>query len=236
MIRIAVVEDEDAAAGELLRFLDEYGRSRGEALKTVRYADGDDLVSHYGEGFDIILMDIELPLLDGMTAAELIRDRDQEVIIIFITNMAQYAIRGYAVDAMDFLLKPVNPFALAQRLNRALERKKSREKRFLTILSEGAVQKLDISHISFVESQGRILTFHYEGGTISSYGTIRELEEKLRPQYFFRCNRSFLINLEHVEQVYENTAVVAGQQVLVSRQKKAALIEALSDYVGDTMK
>lgn len=236
MIRIAVVEDDDAYAEELMRFLLRYGEERGESVKATRFSDGDQLVSQYKEEFDILLMDIEMPLLDGMTAAELIRGMDRDVIIIFITNMAQYAIRGYAVDAMDFLLKPLNPFALAQRLNRALERRRGRSKNFLTITVDGAIQKLDISHIHYVESQGRLLLFHCADRVYSAYGTMQTMEEKLLPHHFFRCNRSFLVNLEHVESVKEGSALVAGQDVLVSRQKKSGLLEALADYVGDTVK
>ncbi len=73
-------------------------------------------------------MDVEMKFMDGMSAAEEIRKMDTEVVIIFITNMAQYAIRGYAVDALDYVLKPVSYFAFSQRLNRAIGRMKKRDK------------------------------------------------------------------------------------------------------------
>lgn len=88
-----------------------------------------------------------------ISAAE-IRKLDTEVVIIFITNMAQYAIRGYAVDAMDYVLKPVSYFAFGQRLDRAIGRIKKRETHYIVVPTRGGVQKLDVSRLYYVESRG----------------------------------------------------------------------------------
>ena len=82
-------------------------------------------------------MDIEMRFMDGMTAAEKIREHDSEVVIIFITNMPQYAIKGYLVDALDYVLKPVSYFAFSQRIDRALVRMKKRDRKYLTIAVKG---------------------------------------------------------------------------------------------------
>ena len=104
MIKIAIVEDEAMYAKQLQDFLRQYETENGEAFDITIYSDGDQIVHKYKSQFDIILMDVEMKFMDGMSAAEEIRKIDTEVVIIFITNMAQYAIRGYAVESQGHTL------------------------------------------------------------------------------------------------------------------------------------
>lgn len=158
MISIAIVEDEDSCAKQMEEYLARYADESGEVFETVRFCDGDEILENYRAQYDIILMDVQMKFMDGMTAAEEIRKVDPEVVIIFITNMAQYAIRGYAVDALDYVLKPVSYFAFSQRLERAIGRMKRRARRYMTIAIRGGARKLDISRILYVESQGHNLS------------------------------------------------------------------------------
>ena len=90
-------------------------------------------------------MDIEMEFMNGMDAATKIREVDREVIIIFITNMAQYAIQGYAVYALDYVLKPISYFAFSQKLQRAVGRMKKRKERYINIVSKNGVNKVAVS-------------------------------------------------------------------------------------------
>ena len=236
MISIAIVEDEHVFAQQLQEYLQRYAAESGEVLETVRFCDGDEILENYRAQYDIILMDIQMKFMDGMTAAEEIRKLDPEVVIIFITNMTQYAIRGYAVDALDYLLKPVGYFAFSQRLDRAIGRMKRRARRFVTIAIRGGAQKLDIARIQYVESQGHNLLFHTAAGVHTTTGTLKEVEEKLEGQGFFRCNKGCLVNLEHVDSVQEGCAVVGGCQLPISRGRKNDFMAALTDYVGEVVK
>ena len=107
MITIAIVEDEEAYAKQLTEYIEKYQQESGRRFKVIRFTDGDEIVEKYTGEYDIILMDIQMQFMDGMTAAEEIRKFDTKVVIMFITNMTNYAIRGYEVDAMDYVLKPV---------------------------------------------------------------------------------------------------------------------------------
>ena len=122
MYNLAIVEDEDSYAQQLVEFVNKYQAESGNYFKITRFSDGDQITEGYKSQFDIILMDIEMKLMDGMTAAEEIRKLDQDVVIMFITNMTNYAIRGYQVDALDYVLKPVSYFAFSQKLGRAISR------------------------------------------------------------------------------------------------------------------
>ena len=153
MIRIAIVEDEHAYAMQLQEYLHQYEKDNGEAFEISLFLDGDEIVHKYKPQYDIILMDVEMKFMDGMSAAEEIRKVDTEVVIIFITNMPQYAIRGYAVDALDYVLKPVSYFAFTQRLSRAIGRMRKREMKTISVSIKGGTMRLDAANIYYVESQ-----------------------------------------------------------------------------------
>ena len=122
MPRIAVVDDQPDMRQQLCSMIDQYSRENNCMLEVTAFSDGSQVITNYCKGFDIIFLDIEMPELGGMDAAERIRTVDPDVVLVFVTNMAQYAIRGYEVDALDFVLKPVNYYQFSTKLARALQR------------------------------------------------------------------------------------------------------------------
>jgi DNA-binding LytR/AlgR family response regulator len=236
MIKVAIVEDETMYAKQLQEYLHQYEQENGETIQSTIYSDGDEIVHKYRAQFDIILMDIEMKFMDGMTAAEEIRKVDTEVVIIFITNMAQYAIRGYAVDALDYILKPVSYFAFSQRLNRAIGRMKKREKKFLTVNIKGGSVRLDAANIFYIESQGHSLIFHTSSGDYEASGTMKEVEERLSVLNFFRGNKGYLINLAHVDGIQDGCAIVRKHRLILSRARRKDFMEALTHYWGEVVK
>ena len=122
MTHIAVVEDDSGCRRQILDYLERYTRETGEQFKVCAFEDGDSIIGSYRAQYDVILMDIQMAFVDGMTAAREIRELDDQVLIIFITSLASYAVKGYEVDALDYVLKPVSYFAFAKSMGRALER------------------------------------------------------------------------------------------------------------------
>ena len=236
MISIAIVEDEKMYAEQLEEYLHRYEKDNGELFDITVYSDGDQIVNKYKSQFDIILMDVEMKFMDGMSAAEEIRKIDTEVVIIFITNMAQYAIRGYAVDALDYVLKPVSYFAFSQRLNRAISRMKKRETKMIMVNIKGGTVRLNLANIFYIESQGHTLILHTILGDYETSGTMKELEEKLCDMNFCRGNKGYLINLQHVDSVEDGCAVVNGERLVISRPRKKDFMEALTAYWGEVIK
>lgn len=230
MIRIAIVEDETACADQLEGYLRQYEQEKKEAFQITRFTDGDEIVERYKAEFDIILMDIQMRFMDGMSAAEFIRKVDTEVVIIFITNMRQYAIRGYAVDAMDYVIKPVTYFAFSERLTRAIRKSRQRARQNLVVNIKGGMLRMDIGNIYYVESQGHTLIYHTSAGNYESSGTLKDIESQLEDHHFFLGNKGYLINLAHVDGVRDNEAIVKGEPLLLSRRRKPLFMEALTDY------
>ena len=111
MIRIALVEDEAEVRAQLQGYVQRHTRQYGTEFAVTEFADGMELLDDYRPVYDILFLDVEMKHLDGMETARRVRELDKDVIIVFITNMAQYAIGGYAVGALDYVLKPVPYFA-----------------------------------------------------------------------------------------------------------------------------
>ncbi len=236
MIRIAIVEDDGAYLKQLKEYLKRYEQESGKSFHISVFNDGAGIAEKYDPVYDIILMDIEMAQMDGMTAAERIRRQDMEVVIIFITNMPQYAMKGYTVEAMDYVLKPISYFAFTQRIDRAIQRMRRRDKRFIAITHQSGLVKLDISQITYVEVQDHDLVYHTPKGSYTAKGTLSEAEQMLGSNKFFRCNKGYLVNLEYVESVQNFDVQVGSTWIQVSRPKKKALMDALNDYMNEVSK
>lgn len=237
MIHIAVVEDDTASQKQLQSYLSRFETATAETFQITIFSDGHEIAYNYKALYDIILMDIELGVVDGMKAAELIRKLDREVVIIFITNLPQYAIQGYSVEALDYILKPVSYYMLSQTLERAIERMNRRKQQHIRVnIGRGQIKKLEIGAIYYIEVQEHILIYHTVEGDFSVSGTMRDLEKQLTDKGFFRCNKGFLINLQHVESFQGGCATVGGDQVQISRSKKKPFLDALNNYLGEVAK
>lgn len=233
MIRIAIVEDEEYYVNQLTGYLEEYRKSEGEDFDITVYRDGDAITAEYKAQFDIILMDIQMKFVDGMTAAEEIRRMDAEVVIIFITNMTQYAIRGYEVDALDYILKPVAYFAFSQKLKRAVSRIKRRNSAYITLAVKGGIIRVNLADIYYVESAGHNLVYHTGSSSHLTSGTMKSAEEQLAGYGFSRGNTCYLINLAHVDGIQDKCAVVKGEKLQISRPKMNAFMQDLTKYWGE---
>lgn len=236
MIRVAIVEDDKNYADVLKKYISRYEEESGQRFQIYLFQDGEDIVENYKGVYDIILMDIEMQFMNGMTAAEEIRKMDSQVVIIFITNMPQYAMKGYAVEALDYVLKPINYFAFSQRIDRAINRMSHRHNRHLSISYKGKVQKIELSSLYYVEVQDHNLYYHTKDGTFSQRGTMKEVEAALENEPFFRCNKCYLINLEYVNGFEGSNVVVGEDEVQVSRARKKELLDALNDYLNEVSK
>lgn len=233
MLRIAIVEDEESYIAVLKEYLERYKEESGEQIEITVYHDGDEVAAFYRAQFDIILMDIEMKFIDGMTAAEEIRKVDSSVSIIFITNAPQYAIRGYEVGALDYILKPVSYFTFSQKLGRAVAKMKKRGKKWITISVKGGVMRMEISEVYYIESEGHNLIYHTKDGEAVSAGTMKSAEMSMENMDFSRINKCYLVNLEHVDGVQDKYAIVHGERLLVSRPRMKQFMQELTRYWGE---
>lgn len=232
MYHIAIVEDEAAFAAQLQEYLEKYQEENDIRFKVSVFEDGEDILKDYQPLYDIIMLDIEMPKVNGMQAAEQIREQDTDVTLMFITNMAAYAIRGYEVGALDFVMKPINYYTFAMKLTRVLKRTKQKAQQEILLTLPDGVKKLNVQQIYYVEVQNRMLSYHTEEGIFEMRGTMQSVEQMLSPYAFVKCNHWYIVNLKHVSEVRKTTAIVAGHELEVSRRNRGAFLKALTEYVG----
>ena len=233
MLRIAVVEDDAPTREKLCTLIRDHAVSKGKDLAVTPLEDGSSLLGGALSGYDIIFLDIMLPGLTGMEVAERIRAGDPDVVLVFITNAAQYAIKGYAVGALDFVLKPVNPYEFLVKLERALERAAQRRQRPITLQTADGVQVLSSRDILYVETRDRKLFYHTTRGCFAVRSSMQSAEALLGSLRFVRCNQCYLVNLRHVQSVQGDFVTVGRDRLEVSRRQRAAFLEAMLQYVRD---
>lgn len=236
MYHIAIVEDEKEFSDQLVSYLEQYGEENKIEIKVSVFGDGESVLKDYSSDYDAIFLDIQMPGIDGMQTAEAIREMDEDVVLMFITNMAQYAISGYSVGALDFVMKPINYYTFALKVGRVLKRvqKKVREQNSIVISLPNGMKKLDAKQIYFVEIQNRMLHYHTDEGEFIVKGTMQSVEQELESFAFAKCNHWYLVNLMHVKEVRKNIAVVGEFELEISRRNKNTFLKALTEYLGGT--
>lgn len=234
MYHIAIVEDEADFSTQLQRFLEQYGQEQDICFKVSVFCGGTELLKDYEPVYDVILMDIEMPDMNGMDAAAQIRRIDLDVVMMFITNLASYALRGYEVGALDFVMKPLTYYAFAMRFARVLRRVRQREQQQLLLPLADGVKKLEVRQIYYVEVQNRILHYYTRDGEYCVRGTMQSVERALASQPFVKCNHWYIVNLMHVSEVRDNIVTVGGHKLEMSRRSRTPFLKALADYVGGT--
>lgn len=233
MLKVAIVEDEDEAATLLEGHLKTYSEKSGKRFHTVRYRNPVTLLTGYPSDLDIIFMDIDMPLMDGMEASRRLRELDSNVALVFVTNLAQLAIKGYEVQALDFVVKPVSYYDFAMKMEK-IERYVQRLAGDDLVLSTGrGMVRLNTAEVSYVETQGHQLVYHTTRGLYTVYGSLKTLEADPKLAGFARCNACYLVNLRYVRAVAGYTVTVGDDALEISRPKRKSFVLRLNQYLGE---
>lgn len=182
-------------------------RSGGELLKAI-------------ESFDIVFLDIIMQGLDGMKTAQIFREKASDKILIFVSSSREYVFEAYDVEAFQYLLKPVDDRKLKNVLQKAVLKTENRSQEFIIVSRERQKKKLFLDDIYYFEIQGRIVDAHGTEGIFTYYEQIGELENKLRDKGFFRCHKSYLINLEYVCGYNRQEALLEnGEKIVIAKRR-----------------
>ena len=233
MTSICIVEDELSQAELLKKYINKYGNATKQPFNITHLSDGIDLVDDYKGQFDIILLDIQMKHLDGMAAAEKIRKVDSDVIIIFITSTVQYAVQGYAVDALGYVLKPVPYTQFEQLFDKAITRVNAKKQHVYVKVSVDDKQiKLDCDTISYIESQRNNVIIHTDERDYITAGPLKKFDEMLMEHGFSKCHNAYIVNLSRVEAVQkEEVLLTNGLELPISRARKKEFMAALTEDI-----
>ena len=232
MVHIAIVDDEAQAAEKLSGLLRQYGEAHGVQFEIDAFKNAIVFLTNCQPVYDIVFFDIQMPHMDGMEAAEELRKLDSETMLIFVTNMAQFAVWGYQVRAFDFLVKPLNEDAFELKIKRMLDQLATRKEQKITISSSGMQLCLAAREIYYVEISNHLLLYHTARGDYPVYGTLSGVQKQLEGMGFSLCNNCYLVNLYYVQKVFKHTVTVRGTELPISHPRRKAFLDALNTYIG----
>ena len=230
MIRIAIIEDDKDQAADLEAHIRRYAQEHGSAMDVSVFYNVIVFLEKYSADYDMVFMDIMMPMMNGMDASRMLREKDDKVMLIFVTSMRQYAIQGYEVSASDFIVKPLSYPEFSLKFTRALSKLPKRDTGDILIKTETGYAKLQPGQITYVEVRGHHCVYHTVGAEYRQYQTMKSVEEALDGQGFARCNNFLLVNLAHVDRLEGLSVWVRGEELQMSHPRRKAFSEAFAKY------
>ena len=198
--KLAICDDSLADREYILNMVNHWAAAAGSVVHTDAFASAEDFLFHYAEekDYDILLLDIEMGAMDGVTMAKKLRSHNDTLQMVFITGYSDYIAEGYEVAALHYLMKPVKEEKLCEVLDRAAE-KLARNEKVLHFESGGEMVRVPIYQIRYAEVSGNYVTIHaLQDITVKM--PLGELEKQL-DERFYRAGRSVIINLTQIRRV-----------------------------------
>ena len=232
-VRVAIVEDCEEDRSNCLSLLQRYGQERGVDFHAQVYETGDDFLMHFKSQFDFIILDINLLSRNGIDIAHQIRETDEEVIIMFATNLAKYATRGYEVDAIDFLLKPLQYDSFSLKLGRVMKRLGKKTEDDITLKDGATITRVRVSDIYYLEVFAHDIVFHLKDKEIRCRGALKKYEEELAKYHFLRCNSCYLVSCAKIRKVNKfDLELIDGTILTISHPRKKEFLAEFRRYLA----
>lgn len=231
MLNIAIVEDEWQYAEELQQHLSTYTAEYQVEFNIQRFTRGQEFLFNYNRQFDIIFMDVDMPEMNGFATAHKLREIDTDVLLIFVTHLAKYACKGYEVDALDYIVKPVKYSTLRLKIDKAIAKARRREQQEVLLNTKEGMIRVALADLLYIKIDGHNIEYHMNDSVALNYGTLKSVESMLPVNQFCRCNNNYLVNLRCVSRIEQDQAVIGAERLPISRPRKQAFIEALHKYI-----
>ncbi|SCI85502.1 Sensory transduction protein lytR [uncultured Clostridium sp.] len=235
MIKIAICEDKKEQQELLKTYINQIFEALYIKYKLEIFNSGEELLENYQNDTDVLLLDIQMGQINGMDTARKIRSIDDKVEIIFITSLIEYALEGYEVRAYRYLIKPVKYENLKENIINCIKEVDIKNK-YIIVKEQGNKIKLDINEITYVEVQKETITIHTLNEVYKTNGTMINIEKDIDCDRFFRCHKSFLVNLEHIKSIKQYTAILENsEEVPISRYRFKDTKDKFFDLIEDKL-
>jgi DNA-binding LytR/AlgR family response regulator len=230
MIKIAIVDDEKECILRLVDYLNRYAENEHMAFEISTFDNVVNFVDNFKGQFDIVFLDILMPYLNGVDAAHKLREKDANFILYFVTSTTQFAIKGYEVEATDYLVKPIEYYEFVLKISKAIEKLHKTNTPSITVKTRNGYKKLDASEIMYIEVISHHCEIHTTSGIYRQYTTIRSVESQLKDQPFARCNNCYLVNLAYASAIEEYEVVVGEDRLLISHPRKKEFLAKFKQF------
>ncbi len=226
-MQIGICDDEVVIRNELLMLCSEFKQSKLCDINVVTFSSGEDVLKH-SDTLDILFLDIQMNGLDGMKTAERIREKDDSMLIIFLTGFDGYMQAGYRVKAFRYLLKPVNQKEFDTALTEAIQDITKNKK--VIVDKEGQTRFISLDDIIYVEHIDRCSVIRTRIGSYESTTSMHEWDIILCNGDFFRVHKSYIVNLGYVEEIGKVVTMDNGEKVELAIRQAAKLKKACKEY------
>lgn len=227
MLSIAVCDDEVIECCNMAKRIKVIMEEMKIPCMIRQFQSGRELLQALGS-FDIVFLDIIMKDLDGMKTARVFRKQTFDKILIFVSSSREYVFEAYDVEAFQYLLKPVDDRKLKRVLQKAVLKTESRSQEFIIVSRERQKKKIFLDDIYYFEIRGRVVDVHGSEGIFTYYEQIGELEDKLRDKDFFRCHKSYLINLKYVDGYNRQEAVLEnGEKIVIAKRRYDRFVQEM---------
>lgn len=233
MLRIAICDDMLEYIEEIKQLLVQWSR-KTTPLNIEVFNDGDSLLkSHKATPFDIIFLDVVMPLLNGIETAKEIRQNDKSTHIVFISSERSFAVDSYSVKADNYLLKPICTEDFYNCIQEIYEKLQT-DSRSIPILTSSATYRVKINDIAYLEAQNKyVFVCLADGRALQSNQALYTYEEQLAlSDVFFKCHRSYIVNIQHID-TYTTKFIQlrSGIQIPISRGCQKQFENAYFDFL-----
>ena len=233
---IAICDDSESILANTKSLIQKYAAETEQEIKTCEYSSGVDLLEKYTGNYDIIFLDVKMPVMNGIQTAKEIRKRDKDVSIIFLTSLIQYALEGYKVDATNYIIKPIGYKRLKMEIDSWQRKHSDNLDEFLVVKNDDGLYKISLKDIVYIETENRNAIIHTKNEKFVCYKNMKELETELEEAGFSRCHTSYIVNLVCVENIEKMVAkLVTGNIIPISKNKKKSFMQSLARYWGERL-
>ena len=234
MLLLAIVDDDQNDSAALSALVAEYFRQNGKSYMFRVFHTPLDFIRSM-ENYDIVFMDIRMDKLDGLEVARIMRKINANCALIFVTHMAQLAIKGYEVDALDFIVKPADQFSINYVLDKAISRLENTSSTLIAIKTSDGIISLSSNDIIYVEVFDHNLVYHTTKGVYDVRGRLSDVIKKLDSKRFIMCNRSFVVNLRYVSSACNDYLIIDGTKISISKSHRKEIMQHFSNFLGENL-
>ncbi|MGL4914323.1 MAG: LytR/AlgR family response regulator transcription factor [Romboutsia sp.] len=233
MINIGICDDELHYRSNIKDILKEILQPYHIEYNIYEFSSGEDLLDNYPKNLDILIMDIQMKIINGMDTARKIREFDNNLEIIFMTSFAEFMQEGYEVKAYRYILKPISERKISKNVLPCINEIMKNRNNYLTINVKNYVDRIKIDSITYVETARPNILIYTNDNIYTTKMSISKIEKILSEYGFFRCHNSYIVNLKLVKSMNGNTVVVNGKDIPISKYRVKDLKLAITNVLGD---